>query len=79
MKKSDEELVKRAMAEYEAKLRGKIEEFRGLDDRWELNIDKIDTMWGLARQASDEVLRGVYTELVNSAREKELLKKKERN
>jgi hypothetical protein len=36
-------------------------------------------MWSLARQASDEVLRKTYTELVNSTGERELLKKKERN
>jgi hypothetical protein len=78
MTKSDEELVERASAEFAAKLRGKIDEYRVLDDREELNINRIDGMWSLARQASDEVLKKVYTELVNSSCEKKLLKKKKR-
>jgi hypothetical protein len=76
MTKGDEELVERAGADFMAKLRGKVDEYRVLDERQELNIDKIDVMWGLARQASDEVLKDVYTELVNGSGEKELIKKK---
>lgn len=76
MEKTDEELIKWAMGEMEANLRGKIAEFRGLDEREELNINKIDVMWTLARRASDEVLREVYQKLANSSGEKKLIKKK---
>jgi hypothetical protein len=79
MTKGDEELVERAGADFMAKLRGKIDEYRVLDDREELNIDRIDVMWSLARQASDDVLKKVYTVLVNSSGGNKLLKKKEKN
>jgi hypothetical protein len=79
MTKSDEELVERAGADFTAKLRSKIDEYRELDGEGKLNIDRIEVMWSLARQASDEVLKEVYTELVNSTGEKKLLKKKEKN
>jgi hypothetical protein len=79
MTKEDEELVGRALAEFAAKLRGKIDEYRVLDDHEELNIDKIESMWSLARQASDEVLRNVYTELVSGSGEKKVIKKKKKN
>jgi hypothetical protein len=78
MTKADEELVERASADFAAKLRGKIDEYRVLDDRAAINIDKIDMMWSAARLASDEVLRKVYMELANSSEKKELLKKNEK-
>jgi hypothetical protein len=79
MTKEDEKLVERASAEFVAKLRGKIDEYRVLDEHEELNITKIEGMWSLARQASDEVLRKVYTELVSGSGDKKLIKNKKKN
>jgi hypothetical protein len=77
MKQTDEQILQEAMAEYESNLRGKIAEYRKIDDREELTLDSIETMWGLAREAGDEVLREVYEKLVESSGEGKIVKKKE--
>jgi hypothetical protein len=76
MRKTDEELVQKATEEFAAKLRAKVDEFRVVDEKRELDIDRIDMMWSAARKAEDEVLKKVYTELTNSAGETDLIKKK---
>jgi hypothetical protein len=78
MTRADEELVRKATDEFEAKLWAKVDEFRVVDEKQELDIDRIDMMWSAARKAEDEVLKKVYTELTSTAGERDLIKKKAR-
>ncbi|MDR3335690.1 MAG: hypothetical protein LBT16_00665 [Treponema sp.] len=74
-----EELIQGAVAEFEAGLRAKADEFQATDDERELNINVIEALWGESRKLSDKILKRVYTELANNSGGDELiLEKKQR-
>jgi hypothetical protein len=63
--KKREELITGAVAEFEAGLRSKAEQFEAIHAERKLNISVIETLWGESRKLSDKILKGVYTEISN--------------
>jgi hypothetical protein len=72
-----EKLITDAVAEFEAGLRSKAEQFEAIHAERKLNISVIETLWGESRKLSDEILKGVYTELTNASEGKLVQEKKQ--
>ena len=71
-----ERLITDAVAEFEAGLRAKAEQFEATHAERKLTISVIERLWGETRKLSDEILRRVYTELTSGSEGKELIQKK---
>jgi hypothetical protein len=71
-----EKLITDAVAEFEAGLRSKAEQFEATHAERKLTISVIETLWGESRKLSDEILRRVYTEMTNGSEEKPVQEKK---
>jgi hypothetical protein len=71
-----ETLITEAVAEFEAGLRAKAEEFQATHAERKLTISVIETLGGETRKLSDEILRRVYTELSSESESKELIQEK---
>jgi hypothetical protein len=69
-----EKLITDAVAEFEAGLRSKEEQFEVIHAERKLTISVIETLWGASRKLSDEILQRVYTE---SGEEKLVQEKKQ--
>jgi hypothetical protein len=76
MEKTQERLLEEATKKFSQSARQSIAEFFEVDGRQELNIDRIEAMWGVLRAKSDEAIGELYNELVSQFGEKELLRKK---
>ncbi|MDR1147964.1 MAG: hypothetical protein LBK66_04970 [Spirochaetaceae bacterium] len=74
-----EKLIADAVAEFEAGLRSKAEQFEATHAEGKLTISFIEALQGEARKLSDEILKRVYTELINSVEEKPVQGKKPRS
>jgi hypothetical protein len=72
-----EKLITDAVAEFEAGLRSKAEQFEATHAQRKLTINVIEALWGASRKLSDEILKRVYTELTNSSEETLVQEKKE--
>jgi hypothetical protein len=71
-----ERLITDAVAEFEAGLRAKAEQFEATHAERKLTISVIEALWGETRKLSDEILRRVYTELASNSEEEELIQEK---
>jgi hypothetical protein len=71
-----EKLITEAVAEFEAGLRAKAEEFQTTHAERKLTISVIERLWGETRKLSDEILSRVYTELSGASESKELIQEK---
>ncbi|MDR1029433.1 MAG: hypothetical protein LBL76_01015 [Treponema sp.] len=65
-----EKLITDAVAEFEAGLRSKAEQFEATHAERKLTISVIETIWGETRKLSDEIIKRVYTEMTNGSEEK---------
>jgi hypothetical protein len=70
-------LITDAVAEFEAGLRSKAEQFEVTHAERKLTISVIETLWGETRKLSDEILKRVYTELTNGSEDKLVQEKKQ--
>ncbi|MDR2663308.1 MAG: hypothetical protein LBC31_09960 [Treponema sp.] len=70
-----EKLILVAVAEFEAGLRSKAEQFEATHAERKLTIGVIETLWGETRKLSDEILKRVYTEMTNGSEEKPVQEK----
>jgi hypothetical protein len=77
--KEREKLIADAVAEFEAGLRSKAEQFEATHAERKLTISVIETLWGETRKLSDEIIKQVYTELTNGSEEKLAREKKPRS
>jgi hypothetical protein len=77
--KEREKLITDAVAEFEAGLRSKAEQFEATHAERKLTISVIETLWGETRRLSDEILKRVYTELANAGEGKLAQEKKQRS
>jgi hypothetical protein len=67
--KEREKLITDAVAEFEAGLWPKAEQFEAAHAERKLTINVIEALWGKTRKLSDEILKRVYTELTNAGEE----------
>ena len=74
-----ERLITDAVAEFEAGLRAKAEQFEATHAERKLTISVIEALWGESRKLSDEILRRVYTKLASNSEEKELIQEKKQH
>jgi hypothetical protein len=74
--KEREKLIAGTVAEFEAELRSKAEQFEATHAERKLTISVIETLWGESRKLSDEIFKRVYTELTNAGEEKLVQEKK---
>jgi hypothetical protein len=70
-----EKIITDAVAEFEAGLRSKAEQFEATHAERKLTIGVIKTLRGESRKLSDEILRRVYTEMTNAGEEKPVQEK----
>jgi hypothetical protein len=64
--KEREKLIADAVAEFEAGMRSKAEQFEATHAERKLTISVIEKLWGETRKLSDEIIKQVYTELANA-------------
>jgi hypothetical protein len=74
--KEREKLITDAVAEFEAALWSKAEQFEATHAERKLTVSVIETLRGESRKLSDEILKRVYTELTNASEEKLAQEKK---
>jgi hypothetical protein len=75
--KEREKLITGAVAEFEAGLRSKADQYEATHAERKLTISVIEALWGESRKLSDEILKRVYTELTNGSEEKMVQEKKQ--
>jgi hypothetical protein len=68
-----------AVAEFEAGLRSKAEQFEATHAERKLTISVIEALWGESRKLSDEIIKRVYTEMTNAGEETLVQEKKQRS
>jgi dethiobiotin synthetase len=78
MENQKEELRERAIKAFSEQVRQNVQKFTTVMDSQELDIDKIEALWGELRKQADGVIAELYGGLVNEIPEKPLIVKKKR-
>jgi Fic family protein len=76
--KKNEQLTEKAAATMAERVKENVQIFREAEERRELDINKIEAMWGTTKAEINKVVDELYGDLVNGISEKELAKDKKK-
>ncbi|GMO24127.1 MAG: hypothetical protein Ta2E_13130 [Mycoplasmoidaceae bacterium] len=76
--KDKEQITEEALSAIADRIKGNVKIFRGMENRRELNINKIESFWGTAKTEVSKVMDELYNELVNAIPEKEIIEDKKK-
>ena len=77
--KTNEQAAEKALAAMAERVKQNVQIFTEVEERRELDINKIEAMWGTAKAEVTKVMDELYNELVNAVPEKELLEDKKKD
>ena len=74
----EEDIVEAAGARIRTGLKQQVERYQEIDARRELDIDKIEAIWGDIKREANQAIDEMVNTLVNAKSEKELIEEKKR-